>query len=116
VKKGAELQWKQDEEEKKKQQQEQERIKQENDRLQRELADKKKSEDEQRKNELADQKRLSKAPDSSILIEISDRIKIFPLSFPEVKSPEAKEILEEAIAIIKKVGADLATQAKSLNS
>lgn len=116
VKKGAELQWKQDEEEKKKQQQEQERIKEENDRLQRELADKKKAEDEQRKNEMADQKRLSKAPDSSILIEISDRIKIFPLSFPEVKSPEAKEMLDEAIAIIKKVGADLATQAKSLNS
>lgn len=103
-----------DKQEQEEKQKEQERIKEENDKLQKELADKKKAEDEQRKKELAEQKRLSNAPDSKILTEISDRIKVFPASFPEVKSPEAKEMLEEAIAIIKKVGADLAAQAKSL--
>ena len=128
IKKGAEEHWQhemeqnkkkqqeeqQREEERKRQEQEQEELRKKNEQLQKELEQKKKNDAEAEKQRKAEERRLKNAPDKSILIEISDRIRIFPLSFPEVKSEEAKAVLAGVQAYFKKIADDVKSEAESL--
>lgn len=114
IKQGAEDHWQHEMEQKKKQEAEQEELKKNNERLQKELEEKKKADAEADKKRKAEERRLKNAPDKSILVEIADRIRIFPLSFPEVKGEEAKAILDGVEAYFKKIADDVKSQAESL--
>lgn len=121
IKKRAELKWKHDseqsereEEEKREQQRKADELKKQNELLQKKVKEQEEADKKKEKERLAEEKRLKNASDTVILNDIADRIKIFPYSFPEVKSIEANEMLEEAAALIKKIGYDLGVQAKSL--
>jgi predicted RNase H-like HicB family nuclease len=121
IKKGAELQWEHDAEQRKKeeddkieQQRKSDELKKKNDDLQKQLKEQQEADKKKEKERLAEEKRLKNASDTVILNDIADKIMVYSLSFREVKSDEAKAILTETDAYLKKIADNIRKQTKEL--
>ena len=123
IKKGAELQWKHDneqrekeEEQKKQQQKKDDELKKKNEELQKQLKQREEADKKKEKDRLAEEKRMKNASDTVILNEVADKIMVYSLSFPEVKSDGAKAVLAETDAYLKKVADYVRKQINVLNT
>lgn len=123
IKNVAELQWKHDsevrekeEEEKREQQRKADELKKQNELLQKKVKEQEEADKKKEKERIAEEKRMKNASDTVILNEVADRLLIYSLSFPEVKSDGAKAILAETDGYLKKIADKIRNQSKELNS